>query len=350
MYQYFPYLRQQGWDIQAQALIDDRYLSKLFKGVRGLLAAGVMANLRRLFYLCRHNISKLDVVVIHIEALPRFPFILESVLLDGYRNVVLDFDDAVFVQYRSNPLLKTKFPSMIRRACAVITGNGTLSRYARQFNDNVTLIPTVIDLKRYAPKSAYQIPDGRIVVGWIGSYSTSIYLRSFEQVFTNIAARHKIILRCVGAGPQFKMQGVEVESIEWSEDTEAELVRSFDIGVMPLTDDEFARGKSGYKLIQYMACAVPALGTALGANKEIIQDGRNGLLAASMEEFETKLESLINQQTERERLGQNGRKTVEEHYSLQAQQEIFHNVLLSVRGSQCAHPLESSKSARTGSP
>ncbi len=219
---------------------------------------------------------------------------------------------------------------MIRRACAVITGNGSLSRYARQFNHNVTLIPTVIDLNRYAPKSAYGTSDGRIVVGWIGTYSTSSYLRSFEQVFTNIAARCNIVLRCVGEGQRFTMRGVEVESIDWSQDTEADVVRSFDIGIMPLTDDEFARGKSGYKLIQYMACGVPALGTALGANKEIIQDGVNGLLAASMEEFEAKLETLINDETVRERLGRNGRRTVEERYSLQAQQETFHNVLMSV--------------------
>jgi len=345
MHQYFPYLRKHGWDIQAEALLDDRYLTKLFNGERRLGLPGAIADVRRVFYLCRRDVSKFDVIVVQIEALPRFPFILESVLVNGYRNVVLDFDDAFFVQYRGNPLLKNKFSAMIRNARAVITGNESLASYALQFNDNVTVIPTVIDLDRYTPKGNYKRRDGRSVIGWIGSYTTSVYLRSFEPVFTNIARRHKILLRCVGAGPQFTMKGVEIEALNWSEDTEAEVVRNFDIGVMPLSDDEFARGKSGYKLIQYMACAVPALGTALGANLEILQDGTNGFLAASMEEFEAKLETLINDETERERLGRNGRRTAEERYSLQAQQGTFQNVLMSVHESGCVPPLETTNAS-----
>jgi len=113
------------------------------------------------------------------------------------------------------------------------------------------------------------------------------------------------------------MEGIEVENMEWEEATEAENILTFDIGIMPLTDDQFSRGKCGLKIIQYMACGIPCVASPVGANGDIIQDRVNGLLAGSSDKWLDKISSLIENSRLRERIGKEGRQTVSKSYSLQ---------------------------------
>ena len=154
------------------------------------------------------------------------------------------------------------------------------------------------------------------MLGWIGSPTTAEYLDPLAGVFRRVAERHPFILRISGAGAPVVMPGVTVENERWSLEREIDLFRTCDIGVYPLKDDEWSRGKCGFKAIEFMACGVPVVASAVGVNREIIEDGVNGFLASTDEEWAGKLQRLISDPGLRRRLALAGRRTIEERYSL----------------------------------
>jgi glycosyltransferase involved in cell wall biosynthesis len=257
------------------------------------------------------------VVVVEKELLPHVPPVLEHVLRWLNPNIVADYDDAIFANYQNNPLLKRKIPTVIKLSKAINAGNHRLADYARKFNPNVNLIPTVVDLSKYNPKGSYEISGDKVVIGWIGTPITSKYLSLIQDALSRLSRKYPLILRCIGTSPDFAIPGVETENIKWEESTEVENIRTFDIGIMPLTDDPFSRGKCGLKLIQYMACGIPSIVSPVGVNKDIICDGENGLLAGSEEEWVDQITLLIQDRHLRKRMGMKGRQTVIERYSLE---------------------------------
>ena len=169
-------------------------------------------------------------------------------------------------------------------------------------------------------------------MGWVGTPVTSEYLLRAAGAFRLAAKRVDFTLRTIGAPPGFSIPGVRVEALPWSEATEAAGIRGFDAGVMPLPTGNFTIGKCAFKLIQYMACGVASVGSALGANCELIRDGYNGLLASSHEEFADKLCLLLADPELRARLGREGRTTVERTHSLEVTSPAFLEVLHQVAG------------------
>jgi glycosyltransferase involved in cell wall biosynthesis len=314
--QYAPALAQAGWTMRAQPLFGDDYLTGLYAhGARPAWAAlrGVAARLREM----RRNLSEYDAIFVQYELLPYLPFRAEARVWERYPNTVVDFDDHMFLQYERHPWLRDKYPRLLAAAGEILAGNQTLRRYAARHAHRITVLPTVVDLARYQPR----VPGaGRreIVIGWIGTPVTAKYLRACAGALREVAARRPVVLRVVGAGERFAIPGVPVDNVGWSEETEAEVIGTFDIGIMPLADDEAARGKCGYKLVQYMAASVAALGSAVGANAEIIEHGKSGLLASSPAEFAARLEDLIGNPPLRAALGRAGRLRVEQKYSLEA--------------------------------
>lgn len=266
-----------------------------------------------------------DSVFLQSELIPWVPFELERLFFQ-YKRVAVDYDDATYESYSTSPLLKNKIARVMGSAAQVICGNHRLAAYARRFNPNVTVIPTVIDLDRYQPRMTYSFA-GKAVVGWIGTPITARYLDAFAPVLRAAARKAPFILGAVGVRPDYRMEGVETEAVAWSEHSEADVIRSFDVGIMPVVDEPFAHGKSGLKLIQYMGAGVPALGSAIGANREIIADGLNGLLAESQQEFEDKLVALLGDVALREQLGKAGRDTVASRYSVESQKDRFVQVI-----------------------
>jgi glycosyltransferase involved in cell wall biosynthesis len=326
--QYLPYLSANGWSFERQPLLSDGYLRQLYLRERRSAIEVCAAYARRLRYLWTAELERFDVVLMQYEALPYIPFWIERPMLAKARNIVLDYDDAVFVPYEGSRLLRHKVAQLMRAAREVIVGNESLRRYAARHSRRVSLIPTVVDLNRYQPRAGYECRHpGGVVIGWVGTPITARYLATLSGVFQRLAERHPILVRCVGTPADFRIPGVPVENLAWSEETEAGLIRSFDIGVMPLADERFAHGKCGLKLVQYMACAIPSVGARLGANNEIVQHGVDGMLAGGDQDYVEIIERLIGDRALRERIGRAGRRTVAERYSLQVRAPEFCRVL-----------------------
>src|SRR5438105_494050 len=237
-----------------------------------------------------------DAVYLLREAALLGPPLFERWLARSGVPYVFDFDDAVFVPYvsPSNGYLSyLKFPGKTRAICRmaahVMAGNPYLADYARRVNPRVTVIPTTIDTAKYTvePRAENVVP----VVGWSGSYSTAQHLATLTGALRRLSERERFRLRVIGA-PDFKIKGVEVEALPWRPETEVEDRRPFDIGVMPLPDDQWSRGKCGLKALQYMALGVPTVCSPVGVNSEIIRDGENGLIASTDDEWVEKLSGL----------------------------------------------------------
>lgn len=289
-------------------------------------AYSVMAILRAYLHRCGVLFSKenFDLVWIEKEAFPWWPFWLERFFLAG-KPYALDFDDAIFHNYdqHRNPLVRRLFGRRLDRLMAgsalVVAGNPYLAQRARMAGaQRVEIVPTVIDLNRYDVHTrsvvSQAIKPVRIV--WIGSPSTVQYLKVVEPALQQLAKSHTFVFRVIG-GTGFKAPGVVVEEHQWQEDREVELLSECDIGIMPLVDSPFERGKCGYKLIQYMACGLPVVASPVGVNADIVQCGENGFLASSQNDWFQALEKLILNASLRQQLGQHGRKCVEQKYCIQ---------------------------------
>src|SRR5262249_54113335 len=196
--------------------------------------------------------------------------------------------------------------------------NEYLAAYARTYNPAVVTIPTCVDTTRFVPRVAGATSHAP-VVGWIGSPTTTPYLAGLSGVLRAVSAQHPFVLRVSGASDELRLDGVDVRNEPWTLAREVELFSTCDIGVYPLRDDEWSRGKCGFKAIQFMACGVPVVASAVGVNKDIIVDGVNGFLASTPQEWVEKLGRLLVDPELRARFGAAGRKTVEERYSLRVQ-------------------------------
>jgi len=267
--------------------------------------------------------QQFDVVFIHREAALIGPAIIESLVARQGVPIVFDFDDAIWVPYISPANKKLSYlkcfgkaATICRLSAHVIVGNSYLARYARRHNARVTIIPSTIDTDVYAPRQFGTSEDERpVIIGWTGSYSTVRHLHSLRDTLRDLRMRYDFRLHTIGA-PDYRMDGVETISQEWRAESEAQDLLSFDIGVMPVPDDAWNRGKCGMKLLQYMGAGVPAVGSPIGMNAEIIQDGVNGFLASSKEEWIEKLSRLIRDVRLRREIGMAGRHAVEARYSV----------------------------------
>jgi len=205
------------------------------------------------------------------------------------------------------------------KSALVVVGNKYLAQRAHDADAmRVELIPTSIDLARYAsPVLSNNYDKGgmpRIV--WVGSPSTVRYLMLIAEPLRALAAKQPFVLRVIGGG-SIMLPGVEVEEVKWSEETEVASIKSADVGIMPLDDTPWEQGKCGYKLIQYMACGLPVIGSAIGANNDIVVQGVTGFLARTSNEWLANLEILLNDAFLRQSMGQAGRMRVADCYCIQ---------------------------------
>lgn len=168
--------------------------------------------------------------------------------------------------------------------------------------------------------------DYKVVVGWIGSPSTFKYLKKYKAVFSQLLEKGNVELHIVGATEDLGL-GTNVKYLKWTEENEVALISNFDIGIMPLENTPWELGKCAYKLIQYMGCGVPVVASAVGMNKEVVDDGINGFLVQSEEDWTSKLTQLIDDSTLREKLGKMGRRKVESQFSLQMNCDVLLSVL-----------------------
>lgn len=319
--QYLPYFRSNNVEVTVKPLLSDVYLRALYSGGSRWreVVKGYTARLLALM-----GARRFDVVIIEKELFPFMPAIAERFLrLIGVPYVV-DYDDALFHRYdcHSNILVRRllgkKIDTVMRHSSVVIAGNDYLAGRARLAGANkVEIVPTVVDTERYQPEKKSDADAS--VVGWIGTPQTSHYLKPLLPIFESIQKEMSVRIIAVGASEK-DFSNTAVETRSWSEETEVQSIRQFDIGIMPLQDSLWERGKCGYKLIQYMACGVPVVASPVGVNCEIVEPGKNGLLAGSLEEWDIALRSLLSSDVSiRDNMGENGRKRIDEWYSLQAQ-------------------------------
>jgi glycosyltransferase involved in cell wall biosynthesis len=337
--QWEPLLRERGVEITYASFEDEELHGLLYKpGMVGKKLQLVTRGLGRRLSLVR-KVKDFDLVYILREAALVGPPVFERLIAQSGVPVVFDFDDAIFVSYRSPSngyLSYLKFASKTKTVCRiashVMVGNAYLADYARQVNDRVTIIPSTIDTEKYRVPERKEKP-APVVIGWTGSYSTVQHLDTLRGALKKLAEKESFRLRVIGPGA-YECAPVDVEARTWRAETETEDLREVDIGVMPLPEDRWSKGKCGMKALQFMAMGIPTICSPVGVNTDIIQDNQNGFIAATEDEWVEKLTRLLRSAELRQRLGHAGRVTVEEKYSAITQSprvyEIFKSVLRDV--------------------
>lgn len=317
LYQYVPILQELGIDVEVSPLLRDSYLRRLYARQPVQWYRIAFDYLRRAVGLIRAR--NYDLLWIEKELFPNCPAWFEQALGALGIPYIFDIDDAIFHNYdlSNNPykkLLARKIDTVMRGSKLAVCGNNYLAQRARSAGASwVETVPTVIDLERYHVPPR---PDRKqIVVGWCGSPSTVQYLDIVAPALKALAGEFPLQLRVVGA--EFSCPDIDVDCRKWSEATEAREIQDFDIGIMPLRDSPWERGKCGYKLIQYMACAKAVVATSLGANTKIVDHGLNGYLVSTVEEWVEAIRVLVADPQKRRAEGMEGRSLVEKKYCLQ---------------------------------
>ena len=287
--------------------------SEVVKFPRGLL------NKLRMFKRC----MAFDAVYLQKRLLkPRDVFLLRQ----STAYLIFDFDDAIYCDHESTEIDKTtnlylKFKSIVSRADLIVAGNNVLKKAASEFNDNIEIIPSAVSVKD-VPQKSYSSHNEKIIIGWVGSSFNLQYLDLLSSVLKKLSKKHNIQLRIV-CDKGLEMDGVDVKFVPWSIETQDREIANFDIGVMPLDDSLHANGKCGYKALQYMAAAVPAVVSDVGGNSDIVQHGKLGCAANDIAGFYQALEQLIVSPEERKIKGEQSRHEVVKHYSIEAVSKLL---------------------------
>ncbi|MFB2762831.1 glycosyltransferase family 4 protein [Marinobacter shengliensis] len=330
--QYLPVLADEGIEVRVSSLFDEKYLRELYEKGRKSKVRSLILYLKRLFVLL--TVFRYDVLWVEYEVFPYLPAFAERLLRLLGKPYVVDYDDAVFHNYdRSGSwliraFLGKKIDAVMRNAACVVAGNEYLALRARKAGARrIERIPTVVDRERYQSVK----PDQRKkpVIGWIGSPSTQRYIVDIRDALKRVCDETGACLLLVGATDSVREQlpGIPVDVVRWTEESEAALVAQMNVGMMPLEDGPWEKGKCGYKLIQYMACGVPVVASPVGVNVEIVNENHCGQLAESVTEWAEALTGILRSRPRQSELGMAGRKAVEQKYSLQVQAPVLAGIL-----------------------
>ncbi|MCB9140023.1 MAG: glycosyltransferase family 4 protein [Caldilineaceae bacterium] len=268
-----------------------------------------------------------DVVVLQRELLRFLSPWPEQLLAKVSAKLIFDFDDAIWLRYRGadrqNPIAH-----IISSSDSVCAGNKYLAEYAEQYNPNVFIVPTPIDTQHITPRTADTVDD-KFRIGWTGASSTLKYLSELKPVFRKLRRLgDNIILSIICDQKPTEDLGLPIEYVPWNPTNEVDALRRFDVGVMPIPNDEWSRGKCSFKLLQYMAAAVPSICSPVGMNIDVIgTKGSRGILAESPADWETGLAEYYGNVHFRRRVGDNGRAHVDKFYSINVQAESLENIL-----------------------
>jgi len=335
--QWRPVLEQRGVLLELMPYADERLMEILHHpGQRLRKAASVAAGcLRRGRSLA--GLRAYDAVVVHRAACLVGPAVLERFLARTGRPLIFDFDDAIYLLHTTEAnrgLGWLKFPGKTAAVCRlsdhVVTANATLAAWARGHNPRVTVIPSSVDTERYRPGPS-RAPDARVVIGWTGSSTSMAHLEGFAPVLREVIVRGvELHVHC---DRRPRLGDVPFVYREWRPDTEVEELSAFDIGIMPMPDEPWSRGKSAMKALLYMAMGIPAVCSAVGMNCEVVRHGQNGLLARTPEDWIASLRTLVADADLRQRLGKAGRRTVEDEYSRERSAGRFAAVIEAVLAS-----------------
>jgi glycosyltransferase involved in cell wall biosynthesis len=317
-YQFLPRLPAGGIEITVAPLLADSYLQSLYVTGQREIGETVSAYLRRLRQIT--SAKQFDLLWVEYEMFPWLPYWFEKLLSEDAPPYVVDYDDAIYHRYNlhPNPVVRAiysgKIERVMRGARLVIAGNDYIAQHARDAGaKNVDYLPSVVDTERYQPSS--REGNSIFTIGWIGLPVTARFLNVVSSALAEVCNRSSAKVVLVGAGKAAPVS-LLAEVRNWSEESEISEIQSFDVGIMPLPDEPFERGKCGYKLIQYMACGLPVVASPVGVNCRIVEHGVNGFLANTPEEWVRAILTLKESPELRRRMGAAGRKKVEREYSL----------------------------------
>lgn len=332
--QYMSYLNANGFDITYANLVsesDDKILYSEGKTIRKCLIGikGLFIRMRNIM-----QANNFDVVIVYREAHFLGFTLFEKMLSMSHAALVFDFDDAIWLNDTSlaNQKLswlksESKTLKIAAMANMVTVGNSFLAEYAKQVASNVMIIPTAIDTNKYKYRNQHETDT--ITIGWIGSMTTLKHFISSLPTLRQIKNKYgdKVNFKVI-VDVEYKDAELGITSTKWSKETEIEELNKIDIGIMPLPDDEWSRGKCGFKGIQYMSLGIPTVMSPVGVNVDIIENGQNGFLASTTDEWVNCLSQLIESQQLRQQLGRAGRITIEHRFSVESQKEQVRKSLI----------------------
>lgn len=331
-YQYFPKLEKQGIQVEVSPLFNDKYLDQVYSGKTPKLLV-VIAYLIRLVAIFK--ISNYNLIIIEYELFPYLPPFFEKALgLFGVKYIV-DYDDAIFHNYDKQPnnlirkCLGNKIDTVMKYSSCVIAGNAYLADRAKKAGaKHIEIIPTVIDQRRYRQKKNFS--TSKLKIGWIGSPSTFKYLKSVASISERFGQGKNVEIHIVGSNEKLRLKNVKEIYYDWDENTEVDTILNFDVGIMPLENTLWAKGKCAYKLIQYMACGIPVIASSVGMNELVIDHGKNGFLAENEDEWIGALNALYENPELQKKMGENGLKKINEIYNLETQSKKLIGIIKEV--------------------
>ena len=330
--QYFAFLREQGFEIEEHPFYDEKTWKTLYSQGNIVKKAWGLIRCFARRKLLLFKLHKADHIFIHREVAhvgpPIFEWIIAKVLRRKY---TYDFDDAIWLPNYSESnarfhRLKSywKVNYCMKWAHQITAGNEYLANYAGKFNEHVQVIPTTIDTNGYH-NILCEHDQEPLTIGWTGTHTTMRYLNPLLPILRKLEKEFQFRFRIISNhAPDFELKSLEF--IQWNKDTEIEDLSRIQIGLMPLEEDIWSEGKCGFKGLQYMSLGMATILSPVGVNKKIVQDGENGFLAATAEEWENKLVQLIQSNELRKSLGEKGQKTIEAHYSVEANKHKYLNL------------------------
>ena len=308
---------------------DDRTWKELYKKKGSTRHFIGIVKLYALRALVVSKVRAYDFVFLHREMAPLGPPLLEWFLAKILRKkIIYDFDDAIWLPdpNETNRLWRfLKWKSKVKWICRwswkVSVGNEFLASYARKYNSHVFILPTVIDKDFHVPASSSS-PSELVKLGWTGSHSTLTYLDLLFPILQKVNKQLPFEMVVIANhNPQLDLENYTF--VPWKKETEIQDLQQIEIGLMPLSDDDWSKGKCGFKAIQYGALAIPALVSPVGVNTQVVIHEKTGFHCKDEGDWEEFLIDLISDQNLRHRLGKNGRKHIEQHYSSKAIESEF---------------------------
>ena len=286
------------------------------------------AYIKRIFHLVECISS--DFVLIHREASPLGPPVFEWILAKVLRKkIIFDFDDAIWLNNTTEvnkltSIIKNpdKFKSICKYSYKISAGNAFLANEALKYNSNVELIPTIVDTENEHNPALYQKTDHKLTIGWTGSHSTLKYLSIIVPIISKLEKDFdfRFLIIC-DKKPQFMFDSMEYKV--WNIKTEISDLMEIDIGIMPLEIDEWAKGKCGFKIIQYLSLGIPSIATDIPPNNLIIENEKSGFLVKTEEQWESQLRILLQESSLRKEFGENGMEHVQANFSKKAIEKKF---------------------------
>lgn len=331
-YKYHAFLGKHGYAVTSHSLFPAGYLPAFYKKHKKpylLVALGYARRFLQLLFL-----KKYDIIYIEYELFPFLPFWVEKLFLKNKKNVVLDYDDAVFHNYdKSNNVWVKKYCGdkifkLVALANTVITGSPYLTHTLQLYNKKIQEIPTSVNLNTYLKTAAAFTTTNTFRIGWIGSKTTSKNVLLVKEALQQLQKQHAVTLVLIGFDELLvnELQDINYEQHAWSEATEIAVMKTFDVGIMPLLDTDFNNGKCGFKLIQYMACGLPTISTPLEANIKINHSGNNLHATTTGEWLVCFVKILQNKQYYKTVVGKQNISIVKDFYDADINAEKFLNL------------------------